>query len=191
LRAAALAGPALKGMPVRRATREIWRRLRAGWSEPPKLVLLELQTTPYLTCAVHRGEPEMLSVTQCFEFAASHRLACPDFTEQRNREVFGKCANPNGHGHNYGLEITVRIDPASGDGPFSLAAMEAVTKSRVLDRFDHKYLNADCIEFADLNPSVENISRVIWGLLKGRIEGAELANVRVWETGKTCADYSE
>ncbi len=72
-----------------------------------------------------------------------------------------------------------------------MPGLEVVVRERVLDRFDHKYLNVDCEEFAAVNPSVENIARVIWGLLAGRVEGAELDNVRVWETGKTRADYSE
>jgi 6-pyruvoyltetrahydropterin/6-carboxytetrahydropterin synthase len=192
LRGAVLGTRPLADRPLLDAVRSIWRSLEERWSGPAELCELELQATPYLRYAVSRGEVAMVSVTQCFEFAASHRLACSEFSDEKNREIFGKCSNPNGHGHNYGLEVTVRVDPeadAEGREPFSLPRMEEVVQERVLERFDHKHLNADCPEFADLNPSVENIARVIWGLLERRIEGGELENVRVWETGKTRADY--
>ena len=192
LRGAVLGGGILVGTPLADAVRVIYYSLEDRWSGPAELCRHELQATPYLRYAVSRGEEAMVSVTQCFEFAASHRLACAEFSDAKNREIFGKCSNPNGHGHNYGLEVTVRIGPEGDAGdrePFSLPRMEAVVQESVLERFDHKHLNADCPEFADVNPSVENIARVIWGLLEGRIEGGYLENVRVWETAKTRADY--
>ena len=192
LRGAVLRTRPLAGRALLDAVRSIWGSLEEHWSGPADLCGMELQATPYLRYAVSRGEVAMVSVTQCFEFAASHHLACPEFSDDKNREIFGKCSNPNGHGHNYGLEVTVRVDPeadAEDREPFSLTRMEAVVQERVLERFDHKHLNADCPEFADVNPSVENIARVIWGLLEGHIEGGELENVRVWETAKTRADY--
>ncbi len=69
--------------------------------------------------------------------------------------------------------------------------MESVVKERVVDRFDHKHLNLDCPEFADLNPSVENITTVIWNLLDGHLESARLFKVRVWETPKTYAEIAK
>ncbi|UCG33047.1 MAG: 6-carboxytetrahydropterin synthase [Phycisphaerales bacterium] len=192
LRGAVLGTTQLVGRPLLDAVRGIWQSLEDRWLGPAELCELELLATPYLRYAVSGGEVAMVSVTQCFEFAASHRLACAEFSDAKNREIFGKCSNPNGHGHNYGLEVTVRVDPeadAEGREPFSLPRMEAAVQERVLDRFDHKHLNVDCPEFADVNPSVENIAMVIWGLLEGRILGGELENVRVWETAKTRADY--
>ncbi|MBI4579727.1 MAG: 6-carboxytetrahydropterin synthase [Planctomycetes bacterium] len=133
----------------------------------------------------------MLSVTQTFEFAAAHRLHCATMTDEENRAYFGKCNNPNGHGHNYVLEVTVA---GAGDAPspcvLPAARFEQIVKQRVLDRFDHKHLNQDCPEFRELNPSVENIARTIWGLLDGQFAPARLARVRVWETAKTYAEYS-
>ncbi len=131
----------------------------------------------------------MVSVTESFEFAASHRLHCPSMSEEENRALFGKCANPNGHGHNYVVEVTVRGTPDAATGRIvSIQQLESIVKEQVVDRFDHKHLNLDCPEFANLNPSVENIATVIWGLLNGRFESTPLAKVRVWETPKTYAE---
>lgn len=153
-------------------------------------VSITLQLTPYLSCAVHPGDDAMFRVTQCFEFAAAHRLHCPGLSDDENRRVFGKCNNPNGHGHNYQLEITLagELDPEHGH-LLPLERFERTVKERVIDVLDHKHLNEDCPAFRQLNPSVENIARVIWSLLDGQFDGPRLARVRVWETPKTCAEY--
>ena len=133
----------------------------------------------------------MVSVTESFEFAAAHRLYCPSMSKEENRALFGKCANPNGHGHNYVFEVTVRGTPDATTGRIvDIQEMESIVKERIVDRFDHKHLNLDCPEFADLNPSVENIAMVIWNLLDGRLESARLSKVRVWETPKTYAEIA-
>lgn len=151
----------------------------AGW---------KLNTTPFLSYATREGH--MIRVTQRFEFAAAHRLHCAGLSDEQNRATFGKCNNPNGHGHNYELEVTVvgELDPTSGY-VIPLPRFEQIVNERVIERLDHKHLNADCAEFRELNPSVENIVRVIWGLLEGRLAPAKLDRVRVWETGKTSAEY--
>lgn len=153
----------------------------AGW---------HLKLTPYLTYSILPGAPDMLHVTQTFEFAAAHRLHCPSMSDEENRACFGKCNNANGHGHNYVLEVT---QAGHGDGRSSdllpVPAFERIVKERVIDRFDHKHLNEDCPEFRELNPSVENIARVIWTLLENSVSPARLARVRVWETSKTYAEY--
>ena len=134
----------------------------------------------------------MVSVTESFEFAASHRLYCPSMSEEENRALFGKCANPNGHGHNYVVEVTVRGTPDPTTGRIvDIQEMESIVKEQVVDRFDHKHLNLDCPEFADLNPSVENITTVIWELLDGQLEPARLSKIRVWETPKTYAEIEK
>ncbi len=129
---------------------------------------------------------------QRFEFAASHRLHVPTLSEDENRRLFGKCTLPSGHGHNYVVEPAVEI-PLDADRPFSLADLERITDERVIERFDHKHLNIDTEEFGDhaLNPSVENIARVCFGLLRRPIAeaGANLRTVTVWETEKTSATY--
>jgi 6-pyruvoyltetrahydropterin/6-carboxytetrahydropterin synthase len=110
---------------------------------------------------------------------------------EQNRQTFGKCNNSNGHGHNYVVEVTVAGAPDVKTGAvLSLPEFEQTVKERVVDHLDHKHLNADVAEFCALNPSVENIARVIWGMLAGHVSPAQLCRVRVWETAKTCAEYA-
>lgn len=151
---------------------------------------VELHLSPHTSLSVDRREGWMTSLTQSYEFSASHRLYSPALSEADNGRVFGKCANPNGHGHNYVLEVTV-VGAADGSTGVvtALPRLDAEVRKRVIDRFDHKHLNLDCPEFAELNPTVENIARVIWRLLDGAVEGGRVSNVRVWETPKTYADF--
>ena len=132
----------------------------------------------------------MVVFTQSFEFAAAHRLHVPGLSDEENRRNFGKCANPSGHGHNYVVEVSVTgtPDPARGalvDPP----VFERTVRERVIDRFDHKHLNTDCPEFAERNPTVENLAQVIWELLADAFEGCQLSCIRVWETPRTYAEY--
>lgn len=152
---------------------------------------LQMWATPYLSYAIEEKRPDMIELTQCFEFSASHRLHVPSLSAEENRRVFGKCNNPNGHGHNYQIEITVAgpVDPKTG-AVMPLPAFESLVKREVVDRFDHKHLNTDTPEFAALNPSVENIARVIWELLEPQVSPGKLRRVRVWETAKTYAEYA-
>ncbi len=132
----------------------------------------------------------MVEVTQAFEFSASHRLHVPSMSAEENRQYFGKCNHPNGHGHNYQVEVTVARKASGEDETVtSLPQFEAVVKREVIDRLDHKHLNIDVPEFATVNPSVENIAKTIWSLLAGKVSPAELRRVRVWETAKTYAEY--
>ncbi len=155
-----------------------------------RLVSLGMWVTPYLHYSICNGDVAMVELTQCFEFSASHRLHVPHLAEAENRRIFGKCNNPNGHGHNYQFEVTVAgpIDESTGT-VMPLPAFESLVKRHVVDRFDHKHLNSDTAEFAELNPSVENIARVIWDLLAAQVAPASLRRVRVWETAKTYAEY--
>lgn len=169
----------------------LWRRLRDRKPGGARLVRLELLATPYLKYAIDREKPEMVQLTQQFEFSAAHRLHCARLSDDENRRTFGKCNNPNGHGHNYVLEVTVAAEPDAKTGAvLPLPLFEQIVKERVIDALDHKHLNEDTAEFAVLNPSVENIARVIWGMLEDQVTPARLANVRVFETPKTWAEYS-
>jgi 6-pyruvoyltetrahydropterin/6-carboxytetrahydropterin synthase len=166
-----------------------WRALLPNTPPGTELENVKLAATPYLSFAKNSGEENMVSVTESFEFAASHRLHCPAISEAENRALFGKCANPNGHGHNYVVDVTVRGTPDATTGTIvNINELESLVKEQVVDRFDHKHLNLDCPEFADLNPSVENITTVIWNLLANQLEPAHLSKVRVWETPKTYAE---
>ena len=158
---------------------------------PAVLSSLELSISPFLRLTVGRGEPHMLKVTRSFEFAAAHRLYRSDWSDEKNLEVFGKCSNPGGHGHNYVLEVTVggTVDEHTGtiDSP---QHVERVVHERVIEPFDHRNLNVECDEFKALIPSVENIARVIWSRLEGAFDRGALQAVRVWETPKTYAEFT-
>ncbi len=130
--------------------------------------------------------PDRLHVQVSFEFSASHRLALPGCSDAENHALFGKCSNPNGHGHNYRLDVTVETNPAVAN---TVGILESVVDREVMARLDHKHLNLDCPEFAELNPSVEHIALVCRNLLQAplRATGLDLVSVTVWETAKTCA----
>jgi 6-pyruvoyltetrahydropterin/6-carboxytetrahydropterin synthase len=133
---------------------------------------------------------DMVYLTRLYRFAAAHRLHSPRLSEEENREVFGKCNNPHGHGHNYTLEVTVAGTPdPRTDCLLDIGAMDTTLETVILDRFDHVHLNLDTKEFADINPSSENIVKVFWGLLEGRFGPAELHRLRLWETSKSYFDY--
>lgn len=171
--------------------REAFPIVAAISSEAVTLRSLTLATSPCLSFTMTNQSPDIVGITQCFEFSAAHRLHCPAISEDENRRLFGKCANPNGHGHNYQIEVTVEGVPDETDGLVEpLPGFQRAVKERVIDRFDHKHLNLDCAEFRSLNPTVEHIARVIWHLLDGAFDRARLTRVRVWETPKTFAEYA-
>ena len=101
----------------------------------------------------------MLNVTRRYRFAASHRLHTPGLSEAENRELYGKCNNPYGHGHNYELEITVRgpLDQSTGRA-VDLRRLDELVKAEVLDKFDHRNLNAEIARFAETVPTSENLA---------------------------------
>ena len=132
----------------------------------------------------------MICLTQQFEFSAAHRLHCPELSEDENRKLFGKCNNPDGHGHNYVIEIAIQREPDERHAEvIGLQQFESTVKKLVIDRLDHKHLNKNVEYFSRINPSVENIAMAIWTWLDGQFGDAKLANVRVYETPKTWADY--
>lgn len=159
--------------------------------EPPaSLFTLELALSPYLRYAVQAGDSPVVEVTQSFEFSAGHQLWCDAFSEEQNRRVFGKCSNPNGHGHNYVVEVSVSGSADDTTGHIiNLEELSHIVNEKVIQPFDHKFLNRECADFASLNPSVENIARVIWQRLADSFNEAKLSKVRVWETPKTSAVY--
>lgn len=157
---------------------------------------VDWRLTPFFSISMRGEDMSKCVVRQQFSFAASHRLHVSSLSDEENRRLFGKCNNSNGHGHNYKLETAVKVDAQSSENnkrplPFDAAELEALVRETVIERFDHKNLNADCAEFADLNPSVENIARVCYELLEPAIsnEGVALREVRIWETEKTSCTY--
>ena len=130
---------------------------------------------------------KMIYFSEKFEFAAMHKLWNEDFTPQKNFEVFGKCANPTGHGHNYVIEVTVKTD-AKADG-FKIGRFQKVVQENLIEAIDHKNLNADVPYFAKVIPTVENIAIFAWNGIADKFDKATLYCVTVWETDKTCCFY--
>ena len=164
--------------------------LRTQHNADYRLALVRLYEEPSLWSDVVGGEGKnMASLTKTFGFSAAHRLHSNALSEEENRTVFGKCNNPHGHGHNYELEVTVSGPIAPHTGMvMDLGELMHIVQEEVLDRFDHKHLNEDTPEFQTLNPTGENIIRVIWDLLKPRL-GERLTKVGVWETPKNFFEY--
>jgi 6-pyruvoyltetrahydropterin/6-carboxytetrahydropterin synthase len=137
-------------------------------------------------------DPPIILIRERFEFSAAHRLHCPDRSDEWNRETFGKCNNPNGHGHNYEIEVAIASPVgSSGEAAVGIEILERIVDREIISRFDHRHLNEDCPEFANLNPSVENITMICHQLLQQVISeaGGRLDAVTVWETGKTSCTY--
>lgn len=123
-------------------------------------------------------------------FNAAHRLHNSAWSDERNREVFGKCNNPNYHGHNYELIVKVAGDPDPETGfVMDLKVLSDLIKKKVIDRFDHKNLNLDVVEFKDLNPTTENIVTVIWNILRKDIEAKYDLKVILYETERNFVEY--
>lgn len=165
-----------------------------NWHSPTRLEKLTLAVSPYLNFLMSTEQPTMVQLTQQFEFSAAHRLHSDSLSDQENREFFGKCNNPEGHGHNYVVEVTVaRERPADArptDAVISLYELESIVKSQVIDRLDHKHLNRDVEYFTDINPTVENITIAVYNWLDGQLGDTRLSKVKVYETPKTWAEYS-
>ena len=114
--------------------------------------------------------------------SASHRLHSDVLTAEENRAVYGKCNNPHGHGHNYGLEVLVGgVANAETGMVINLVALDEAVRARVIDRFDHTNLNLDPL-FVNQVPTTENLCREVFRLLKDALPSVELASVRVEET---------
>lgn len=123
-------------------------------------------------------------------FNAAHRLYNPDWSEDKNWEVFGKCSNPNFHGHNYELIIKLvgPVNPETGY-VYDMKTLSRLIKENVLKKFDHKNLNLDTDEFKNINPSAENIAVVIWNILRNKIEEKYDLIVQVYETERNFVEY--
>lgn len=124
------------------------------------------------------------------QFNAAHRLFNPKWDNETNDRVFGKCNNPNFHGHNYKLEVELDgpINPETGY-VMDMKKLSDIMKLEILERFDHRNLNLDCPEFKDLIPSAENIALVCWNILRAELPSELKLKVRLWETPKNGVEY--
>jgi 6-pyruvoyltetrahydropterin/6-carboxytetrahydropterin synthase len=174
--------------------RAIYCTLIERWQDASEIDSLTLAVSPYLSYQIDADEKTttMISMTQQFEFSAAHRLHCSTLSDEENLALFGKCNNPEGHGHNYVVEITVKGNVNAGRQLLDLPQFESAVKRSIIDRLDHKHLNRDVAHFANTNPSVENIAIAIWNWLLEGLKGLadiQLQAVRVYETPKTWAEY--
>ena len=131
----------------------------------------------------------LVYVTRRETFSAAHRLFNPDWDDERNQAVFGKDANPHGHGHTYTLEVTVRgtVEPTTGM-VVDLRDLRDLTRRTIIDHVDHANLNVDVEFLAGLMPSAENIVVACWNQLAPRLEG-RLYRLRLWESENNSVEY--
>jgi len=134
----------------------------------------------------------VVRATRRVHFSAAHRLFRADWSDERNREVFGDCANPHWHGHNYDLDVTVEgpVDPETGF-VMDLKRLKEPVEGRVLQDVDHKNLNTEVPWLVGINPSTENVAVAIWGRLAGELpRGVRLAKILLRETERNWVEYT-
>ena len=131
-----------------------------------------------------------VSVFRKEHFNAAHRLHNPNWSDEQNQTIFGKCNNPHYHGHNYELIVVVKgeIDPETGY-VYDMKLLSDLIKEHVLNKFDHKNLNLDTDEFRHLNPSAENIAVVVWNILREKIDRKFELTIRLYETERNYVEY--
>ena len=132
-----------------------------------------------------------VKVSRRAHFNAAHRLYRPDWNSKKNDQIFGKCNNPNFHGHNYELVVSVtgEIDQETGF-VIDIKILKDLIKSEVEDAFDHKNLNVEVAEFKGLNPTAENIAVVIWNKLRPHIDAKNGLEVILYETPRNFVTFS-
>jgi 6-pyruvoyltetrahydropterin/6-carboxytetrahydropterin synthase len=131
-------------------------------------------------------------LTRKAEFSASHVCANPAWSVERNQTIYGNNANPNGHGHNYVLEVTLTGDPDPVTGMvFDLRELKEILNREVVDPMDHRFLNREVPPFDKVIPTTENLAVEIWKRIEPQIrrDGVRLHNVRLYETGDLYVDY--
>ncbi|MFA8450810.1 MAG: 6-pyruvoyl tetrahydropterin synthase family protein [Bacteroidales bacterium] len=134
----------------------------------------------------------MIYVTRRERFNSAHRLFRPDFSNKRNNEVFGKCSNPNWHGHNYELFVTVKGNISSETGFLvNIRDLSVLVNELVISKLDHSNINIEVDFMADLNPTTENLAVAIWNQLENPVKdlGAILHRVKLFETENNFVEY--
>ena len=132
----------------------------------------------------------MVFLTRKEHFCASHRLFNPKFSEKENLDIYGKCAYPNGHGHNYEIEVTVAGDPDKETGMIlDLKKLSDIIEAEILEKVDHKHLNFDVDFLKGIIPTAENLGIVFWNILSPKITSGKLYSIRIYETPNNFAEY--
>jgi 6-pyruvoyltetrahydropterin/6-carboxytetrahydropterin synthase len=131
-----------------------------------------------------------IKVSRKEHFNAAHRLFNPSWSTEKNMMVFGKCSNPNFHGHNYEMVVSVTGEPDPETGyVFDMKTLSDLIREQVLNKFDHKNLNLDVTYFKDLNPTAENIAVVIWNILREKIDRKLELKITLYETERNFVEY--
>ncbi len=132
----------------------------------------------------------MVFVTRRAQFSAAHRLYNPSWSDEKNRAVFGKCNNPNGHGHNYDMEVTVAGDPPEETGMvIDLKKLADIIDVAVIEKVDHKNMNLD-VDFMDgIIPTAENLAMAFWKILAPKIREGKLYSIKLYESGNNVVEY--
>lgn len=167
--------------------RVLWRLIAARLPAPARLAHLRLYETSELW-ADYDGSDET-SLARTYTFSAAHRLHAPALSDEQNQALYGKCNNPNGHGHNYTLEVSVAgpVDSATGM-VIELEALDGAVRS-VLDQLDFRHLDREIPAFATRPSTAENIIRYLWDELAPRLEGG-LRRLKLWETPRNSFEYA-
>lgn len=132
----------------------------------------------------------IVTATRRLRFNAAHRVHNPALSDAENAALFGKCNNPNWHGHNYTLEVSVEgpIDPVSGY-VMDLGTLRAIVQRQVIDLLDHRNLNLDVDFLRGINPTSENLVVAIWNVLEPHVQPGRLTKLRLWETENNHVEY--
>ena len=132
----------------------------------------------------------MIFITKKLEFSASHRLHNPNLSEEENRETFGLCNNPNGHGHNYTIEVTVSGNVHAETGMvIDLKRLKQLVQREIIDHVDHKNLNVDVPFLDGVIPTAENLAIKIWDILEPLIQGGSLYQIKLYESDRNLVIY--
>ncbi len=132
----------------------------------------------------------MVYLTRKEHFSASHRLHNPDWSDEKNREVYGKCNNLYGHGHNYEMEVTVVGNPLKETGMvIDLKKLCKIINEKIIDKVDHKHMNFDVDSLQGIIPTAENMVIAFWQILNNNIQGGKLYAIKLYESDNNFVEY--
>ena len=132
----------------------------------------------------------MIFITRKIEFSAGHRLFNPNFSDEKNEATFGLCNNPNGHGHNYALEVTLSGEVNDDTGMvFDLKELKKLTQREIIDKVDHKNLNVDVDYLKGVIPTAENLAIKFWEILEPKINKGRLHEIKLYESERNYVVY--
>jgi 6-pyruvoyltetrahydropterin/6-carboxytetrahydropterin synthase len=132
----------------------------------------------------------MVYITRKEHFSASHRLYNPSWSDERNAEVFGKCNNPHGHGHNYDIEVTVAGEPPAETGMvMDLKRLSDIIQAEIVEKVDHKHMNLDVDFLQGMIPTAENMAKAFWQILEGKTGDSRLVSIKLYESENNFVEY--